>query len=239
MPLPNVNGNIFRIKHVINEQTINVNRWSIRFIGLRDIINAAANSPLPNVRKRYEMVRGILGPDVETTLEIALASSNFPTIGLETAQISRFNDQFRTVTKFTLIDELSIDFWDYVNGSASAIMMLWQAMVGDKESGAIGFKQDYVLKNAEFYVYGPDAPAYDINGTNDILNPNTPPVEKLPYLQKYKLVNLYPLKISMPSHSDSGEPRKITVNFNVDNVYPIEIYYYDYVNHTYINANQG
>lgn len=218
MPLPNVSGNIFRIKQVTNEQTINVNRWSIRFVGLKDkLLTKAPNSPLPGVRKRYDIVKGLLGNDPASVLEISLASSNFPTIGVDTAFIPRFNDGIKTVTKFVEMEDLKVDFYDYVNGSASAIMMLWQAFVADKETGAIGFKQDFVLDKAEFYVYGPDAPGYDVQSSAEI-----------PYLQKYQLVNLFPKKVTMPEHTDSAEPRKVSVEFALDNCFPLEIYTYDY-----------
>lgn len=218
MSLPNVSGNIFRIRQVTNEQTINSNRWSIRFVGLRDmLLSKAPSSPNPGVRKRYEMVKALLGSDPASVLEISLVSSNFPTVGVDTIDIPRFNDHFKAVTKFIVMEDLNVGFYDYVNGSASAILMLWQAFVADKETGAIGFKQDFVLPEAEFFVYGPDAPAYEVESSAEI-----------PYLQKYKMVNLFPKQIKMPEHSDSAEPRKIECTFALDNVFPVDIKYYDY-----------
>jgi len=214
-------GNIFRIKKVYNEQTINVNRWSIRFVGLTDLLlNKAPASPLFGVQTMYNAVKNALGGDPQTSLEISLASSNFPLPKLETVEIPRFNDQFKSVTKFSPMENLSVTFIDYVNGSASSILQLWRAFVGDKRTGAIGFKQDYVLPEAHFYVYGPDAPGY----SDDYCDEHGGP----PYLQKYALINLYPIEVNMPEHADAGEPRRITTVFVCDNMYPLEIFTYNY-----------
>ena len=221
MPLPNVAGNIFRIKQVTNEQTINVNRWSIRFVGLKDkLLTKAPNSPLPGVRKRYDIVKGLLGNDPASILEISLASSNFPTVGVDTAFIPRFNDGIKTVTKFVEMEDLTVNFYDYVNGSASAIMMLWHAFVADKETGAIGFKQDFVLPKAYFYVYGPDAPGYD----EDFLAN-----QEVPWLQKYQIINLFPKSVNLGEHSmDGADARKVEVTFAVDNIFPAALQTYAY-----------
>ena len=84
------------------------------------------------------------------------------------------------------MEEMSISFYDYVNGSASAIMQLWHAFVGDKRTGAIGFKEDFVLRQAFFYVYGPDAPGYQVSETGA---PAEGEVREVPWLQKYEIWN--------------------------------------------------
>lgn len=227
-------GNIFRISKVTNEQTINTNRFSIRFIGLKDLLLIKAPaSPLPGVKKRYQMVKNAIGTDPATQLEISLVSASFPAVSLEVDNIPRFNDFVKAVKKFEAIEELTVNFMDYVNGSASAILLLWHAFVGDKETGAIGFKQDFVLPRAEFYVYGPDAPGYSDEYCDDNNGP--------PYLQKYEIVNLFPRAIKFPEHSaDASDPRKIEATFVCDNIYPIEIYTYDYYatnpENRYVNA---
>lgn len=215
-------GNIFRIKKVYNEQTINTNRFSLRFIGLTDLLlNKAPISPLFGVQTFYNAVKNALGGDPATSVEISLIKSNLPLPKLEVAEIPRFNDQFKTVTKFAPMDMFNVDFVDYVNGSTSAIMQLWRAFVGDKRTGAIGFKQDYVLPIANFYVYGPDAPGYSDEYCDEHGGP--------PYLQKYEIVNLYPVNVNMPDHdAAAGEFRKVNVEFACDNIYPAEIYTYNY-----------
>jgi hypothetical protein len=71
---------------------------------------------------------------------------------------------------------------------------------------------------AEFYVYGPDAPGYQVESVGDI-----------PYLQKYQIVNLFPtgVKLGEPT-AENADPRRVEVTFYADNIYPVEIFRYDY-----------
>ncbi len=211
--------NIFQTRRVNNQQTINSNRFSIRFDNLHSFLSrAASTSILPHLKKRYEATIGALGGDMAESLELSLVSSTFPVISVEVVNVPRFNDFVKATTKFSEMEPFDVVFMDYVNGSASAIMQLWHAFVGDKETGAMGFKQDFVLPQASFFVYGPDAPGYDVDSSADI-----------PYLQKYSLINIFPKSVNLGEHSaESAEPRKITVTFEVDNVYPVRINGYNY-----------
>lgn len=212
--------NIFQIEQIRNKQTINTNRWTIEFIGLKQMLNAARESKLPWIRNRYEAVKQALGSEdsLGTSLQISLFDANIPSVKLATAEMPRFNDQTKAVTKFEPMDDLVITFFDYVNGSASAIMQLWHAFVGDKKTGAIGFKEDFVLETAYFKVYGPDAPGYNIGQ-----DAAAGEIAEVPWLQKYKIWNMFPKDVVLGTHSDSAEPRKITVNFALDNFYPVGI----------------
>ena len=197
-------------------QTINLNRFSIRFPGLNDkLMNKAPVSSLFGIQQRYEAVKNALGSDPGNSLELSLFSAKIPNVAIEKVDLAHFNDSIKAVTKFTPMEDMSIVFYDYVNGSASAIMLLWHAFVGDKKTGAIGFKQDFVLPKAHFYVYGPDAPGYsdEFADTNGI-----------PWLQKYEIVNIFPLVIDFGEHSqDSAEVRKVTVTFAADNCLPLPL----------------
>ena len=233
-------NNIFQVERIRNEQTINTNRWSLQFKGLKNIIDAAANSPLQAVRDRYnatkiafERTGDASGLSVETILELSLFSVSLPSVKLETQDISRFNDNVKAVTKFAAMDEMQVVFWDYVDGSASAIMQMWHALVGDKVTGAIGFKQDFVLKQAYFYVYGPDAPGY----TGDAIDGYEGMVDEgnIPFLQKYEVWNLFPNSVELGEHSDNGEARKVTCSFTVDNIFPVQIQSYG-AGHKYISG---
>ena len=214
--------NIFQVKHINFQQSINTNRFTIKFPGLTNkLINQAQTSTLPGVRKRWEAVQVALSNDPGISLELALASVSVPNIELEHQFITRFNDGVKAVTRFTEMPDMDCTFWDYVDGSASAIMQLWHAFVGDKETGAIGFKQDYVLPKAHFYVYGPDAPGY----SEDFIEAN----QEVPWLQKYAIIKLFPKSIQLGEHSsDSAEARKVTVTFSLDNFYPVGIRTYNY-----------
>lgn len=233
--------NIFQIQRIRNEQTINTNRWSLQFASLKDIIARAESSPLKAVRERYANCKVALGDilKIDTTLELSLFSVGVPSIKLETQDISRFNDSIKAITKFAPMDDLTVVFWDYVDGSASAIMQLWHALVGDKVTGAIGFKQDFVLPQAFFYVYGPDAPGY----TGDANNADTEGLVgvdtddgNIPYLQKYELWNLFPNSVELGEHSDAAEARKVTCTFSLDNMFPVNIQSYDIDSHTYVTG---
>jgi hypothetical protein len=214
-------GNIFQIRQINMQQTINSNRFSIRFIGLNNkLLIKAKNSTLPGVQTRYEAVKAALGDDPATSLELSLFSSNIPKIALEIENLAHFNDSVKSVTKFTPIEAFNMVFYDYVNGSASAIMSLWHSFVGDKRTGAIGFKQDFVLPKAYFYVYGPDAPGY----TDDYADQ-----KGIPWLQKYEIINLFPADIDLGEHSqETANVRKVTCAMQCDNIYPVGIRIYNY-----------
>jgi len=231
-------NNIFQIQRIRNEQTINTNRWSLEFAGLKSILNRAATSPLPAVRARYNACKTAFmftndekntANDVEMMLQLSLFSVTLPSIKLETQDISRFNDSTKAVTKFAPLDDLQVEFWDYVDGSASAIMQVWHSLVGDKATGAIGYKKDFVLQQAFFYVYGPDAPGYD--GTGVDMNGKAMTVNgdagKIPYLQKYEVWNLFPTGVELGQHSDNGEARKVNCTFACDNIFPVDIQSYN------------
>jgi hypothetical protein len=112
-------------------------------------------------------------------------------------------------------------------------MQLWHSFVGDKKTGAMGFKQDFVLPSASLFVYGPDAPGYDVESSGEI-----------PFLQEYEVINLFPKEVNFPNHTqDSAEPRKISVVFTIDNIYPVNIKGYNYlganVEERYTSTPQG
>ena len=212
--------NIFQIRNINNRQTINRNRWSLRFVGLSDIFSKVWGGQgvalVPGISKRYAAVANALGTtpkEAVDNLELSLFSvSELPSIGFDILDINRFNDTVRTPGKFKVMPEFTVDFIDYTEGSASAIMQLWQAFIGDKETGAMGFKKDFVLPEALFTVYGPDAPGYEVEATEDI-----------PWLQRYKIKNLWPAEIKLGPHGDTSEIRKVSVTFIIDNIYPIGI----------------
>ena len=220
--------NIFQIRQINNQQTINSNRFSIRFPGLTEKLKVQApTSTLWGIQDRYAAVEAAIGETPGESLELSLFSAGLPSIALEKQFLNRFNDGVKSVTKFAEMEDLEVVFYDYVNGSASAIMQLWHAFVGDKRTGAIGFKQDFVLAEAYFYVYGPDAPGYsdqDVATMED---------QEIPWLQKYKIVNIFPLTVALGEHSqETAEARRVTITFSVDNIYPVGIRNYKYENTT-------
>jgi hypothetical protein len=145
------------------------------------------------------------GWNLSDTLELALNSVSVPPMEMETADAWRFHDSAKHTVRFAPMGDMTTTFYDYISGSASAIMLVWQSMVGERKSGAIGFKEDYVLPEAELLEFGPIAPAEE--------NPT-------PY-GIHQVVNLYPKSIELGEFSyETAEVRKVTVQFAVEAVYP-------------------
>lgn len=222
-------ANLFRIKEVKFKQTNNRNRFSLRFSGVNSVLDRAKNHRLESVRRMYYATRdaitrpGNINAIDGGILELSLTSATLPNITVETQDIFRFNDSYKTTTRFAPMEDFTCSFYDYVEGSASAFLQLWKSLVADKQTGAFGFKQEYILPEAFFIIYGPDAPGYEVDaqGNFDIGNGLTAP--EIPWIQVHKIENLYPKNVNMGESSyESAEARKIEVAFNVDRVYPVD-----------------
>jgi hypothetical protein len=213
-------GKLLQIWEVNKEQTKNSNHFSLEFTGLDKIVERARTHRFPSVRGLYQGVVTSLRNSrfaddqisgIAKTLELSLHSiSSLPDPQIETQAIPRFNDSVRAITKFAEMEDMTVSFFDYVNGSTTGIMELWKAMVGDKFSGAMGFKEEFILPTAYLYTYGPDAPGYE---------ESVPP-----YLEKRRIVNLFPKQVNKGEFSyESGDARKIEVTFSVDSVYLVQV----------------
>ena len=211
-------NNIFQTRSVVNSQTKNLNRFIIKFNGIQEVLKRAQNHRLQSVRDRYNgLIDAAGGLDgIQRTLELSLMSCSMPNVTVEKQDIPKFNDVTKATTKFTPTEDLTVSFVDYVNGSASAIMLIWQSLVGDKRTGAMGFKEDYVLAQAYIYAYGPDAPGYTEAEVED------------KWLEKHRVVNLWPSAIALQNFDyGQGEFRKVDITFVIDNIYPVEFRGYD------------
>lgn len=199
---------LLQTRAIRNETTINTNRYSLVFNGLDEVLARARTSPILSIRERYNALEPAFqkaGWTIGQTLELSLLSVTVPQIVIGIEDIHRFNDSVKALTKFEPVTEMAIVFYDYINGSASAIIQAWHALLGDKKTGAIGFKQDYALSSATFNIYGPQAPAEE-----------TPTI-----FQSYDVINLYPATIDLGEHSfENAAARRITSNFLFDNFYP-------------------
>jgi len=218
--------NIFQIAQIRNKQTINKNRWTLEFIGLNSMLRAAKSSYLPWIRERYNAVEAALGnntEDIGISLQISLTKFTVPKVSLASQDINRFNDSIKAITKFEVMEPLNVSFYDYVGGSASAIMQLWHGFVGDKKTGAIGFKEDFVLPRAFFYVYGPDAPGYNVvEGAEP--DASKLEVKEVPWLQKYEIWNLFPSSVELGEHTnEDANAREVSCTFIIDNFFPVGI----------------
>lgn len=207
-------ANLFQTRQIWSEQTKNTNRFTLVFDNLDQVLQKAATSPITSIKNRYNSLQAANLRDNFTAsqvLELSLLSLTFPNVEIGRQDIHRFNDSIKALTKFEPTQEMQVTFYDYINGSASSILYSWYALLGDKFTGAIGFKEDYALGTASMYVYGPDAPAYD----------DTQIAEG--WFEHHQFVNLYPVSIDLGEHSyENGEARKITCQFAFDNIYPVE-----------------
>jgi hypothetical protein len=143
---------------------------------------------------------------LKNNLELSLLSVSVPSIEMETVEVARFHDTAKHISKFNTMGDMNVTFYDYIDGSASAILFLWQSLVGDKRTGAISYKSEYVLPNARLVEYGPKAPAQITEAI----------------LAQHIMVNIYPKTIELGEHSyESADIRKITATFSIDNIYPL------------------
>jgi len=204
--------NVLRTYSVSKETTRNTNRFTLVFGNALTTIINNAQFYVGGVGERYQGLKSALkfpNISIDKTLELSLLSVSIPSIELDTQDVFKFNDSYKSITKFAPTNEMAITFYDYVSGSASAIMLIWHALCGDKKTGAIGYKEDYVIPECDFFVFGPDAPAFEN------LDPSIP-------IEQHRIINLYPKNIELGEHSfESGEIRKVTVNFLFDNIYPV------------------
>jgi hypothetical protein len=210
-------GALFQIGTVNYKTPRMSHRYSLRFEGLDAVINRAQLGTLTNlitgvidgnIFSRLQQAAGSTGTEMSTNLELSLLSVSVPAIEMETVEISRFHDTAKHIAKFTTMGDMNVTFYDYVDGSASAILFIWQSLVGDKRTGAISYKGEYVLSSARLVEYGPKAPA-EANQSEYIL-------------AEHMMVNIYPKSIELGEHSyESAEVRKIQVTFSIDNIYPL------------------
>lgn len=190
-------------------QTKQSHRYTLQFNGLDAVMNRAKNSPLQAVRNRYTALEPAFlraGWSLAETLELGLLSVQVPQIQIASEDVHRFNDSFKQLTKFEPIQEFQVVFYDFVNGSASAIINAWWALCGEKGTGAIGYKEDYLLESARFKSFGPQAPAEDVPVAHD----------------EYDVISLYPTNVDLGEHSyENGAVRRVTCSFVCDNFVPI------------------
>lgn len=212
-------GSLFQIGTVNFKTPRMSHRYSLIFEGLDAVIGRAQTNQLSNIAGTgvgtgllYSRLQPALGGDTGTaiarSLELSLLSVTVPPIEMETVEVSRFHDTAKHISKFTTMGDMNVTFYDYVNGSASAIMYLWGSLVGDKRTGAISYKSEYILGSARLREYGPKAPAQ--------------PEDSEYILAEHVMVNIYPKSIDIGEHSYEGaEVRKVQVTFSIDNIYPL------------------
>ena len=204
--------NVLRTYTISKETTRNSNRFTLTFGQALTNIITNAQFYAGGVGERYQGLKDALrfpNLSIDKSLELSLLSVGLPNIEIETQDVFKFNDSYKSTTKFAVTSEMAVTFYDYVSGSASAIMLMWHGLVGDKKTGAMGYKEDYVVPEADFFVFGPDAPGFEN------LDPSIP-------IEQHKIINLYPKSVELGEHSyEGGEIRKVNIQFSFDNIFPV------------------
>jgi hypothetical protein len=219
-------ANIFRTSGINRRTPKTTNRFSLRFVGLTEVMGRAENLPgtatNPNRFNRLKAAwTGTTNDKITDALELSLASVTVPAVEIEIADVYRFNDSVKHITRFAPMQDLTISFYDYVTGSASAIMQTWHGLVGDKSTGAISFKNQYICQAARLYEYGPMTPSPE---TNYEKSPASGPDESP--ISVYEIRNVYPRQIELGDFTyETADVRKITVQFACDGIYPISFRY--------------
>lgn len=206
-------NSIFRTSQIKDKTPRTTNRFNLRFSDLNTVLANARNQSIEGETvNRFNAFLGAAGASetvMKQNLELSLASVTIPSVELEAVDVYRFNDSVKHITRFSPMQDMSVAFYDYIDGSASAIMQIWHGLIGDKKSGAINFKSQYVCGTAHLFDYGPKAPGE--NSGEEV------------YYAKYEIRNLYPRTIELGDFSyESAEVRKVTVQFACDGVFPVE-----------------
>ena len=225
-------ANIFQTAQIKSKTPRMSHRFSLQFDGLQNIMELAKRradtytytaSPITTGNRYNHLQQAINdGRTISESLELSLLSVSLPSNEMETVEISRFHDTVKHISKFSSIADMEVSFYDYISGSASAIMSVWHGMVGDRRTGTISYKKEYILPLARLIEYGPTAPG---EGT-------TP--QKL---AEHAIINLYPKSVNLGEHSyESAEVRKVQVTFAIDNIFPL---YYNGIDYSMPAAGTG
>lgn len=241
--------NIFDIRHVMSQVPKMSNRFLLTadITTIRDIVNGnnttgdkttgSVTQPISKLKKLNQLAGGddaVFGEETKTgrstatILDLSLLSCTIPAIEFETAEVSRFNDSVKHITKFSTTNDMSAVYYDYINGSAAAIMLAWQSAVGFKLTGEIGYKKKYTC-DMDLYIYGPNRSSYPVyknatvttaaSSTNSVEQTTDSPEYEL--LMQFKIKNAFPRSVDLGDFSyDTAEVRKVTVQFGYDMIIP-------------------
>jgi len=220
--------NIFDTRNIIRETPKIGNRFLLSpdRAQLDTIINgkAADSSSKATPAAKFKRLNSLNGGDEAVfkgkdggnptdVLNLSLISATIPAFEFETGDVNRFNDTVKHITKFTAPGDMSTSFYDYINGSATSIMMAWQSKVGFKLTGEINYKYQYVC-DMDLFVYGPNRPGYKVN-KDGIDSP------EIDLLMHFKIFNAWPRSVDIGEFSyDNAEIKKVQVQFAYDMIVP-------------------
>ena len=219
-------NNIFDTRNIIKETPKMGNRFllTVNNTQLEKIIFGSASDSVKKAKVyrlselsggSEKVFKGNSNPS--DVLNLSLLSCTVPAFEFETGDVNRYNDTIKHITKFSAVNDMSTSFYDYINGSATAIMLAWQSKVGFKLTGEIGYKSQYTC-DLDLFVYGPNRPGYRASSADGV-NYNDTPSNDL--LMQFKIFNAYPRSVDIGEFSyDSAEIKKVQVQFGYDMIVP-------------------
>ena len=221
--------NIFDTRHIIKQTPKLGNRFLLTADAtqLNNIINGKNGDTSPSFEKQPKLRRLnkftggnddiVYSTNPTQVLNLSLISCTIPAFEFETGDVNRFNDTIKHITKFSPINDMSSSFYDYINGSSTAIMLAWQSVIGFKLTGEINYKSKYVC-DLDLFVYGPNRPGYKMSNDNN----STDSVEK-DLIMQFKIFNAFPRSIDIGDFSyDNAEIKKVNVQFGYDMIVPVK-----------------
>lgn len=193
-------------------------------------VSAVTSQPISPMKAMNQLAGGndavfgeenIPGRTPTDILNLSLLSCTIPAFEYESAELNRFNDSVKHITKFSTTNDMSAVFYDYINGSATSIMLAWQSAVGFKLNGSINYKKKYTC-DMNLYVYGPNRAGYKVakeaNGSLTVDGEDKPEYE---LLMQFKIINAWPRSVDIGEFSyDSAEIKKASVQFGYDMIIP-------------------
>jgi hypothetical protein len=219
-----MSNNIFDTRNIIKETPKVGNRFLLT-VNATTLASIVINSPLYKLLAKTSFNSlstvfnggGATNNAISDVLNLSLLSCTIPAFEFEAAELNHFNDTVKHLSKFTAVTDVSATYYDYINGSATSIMLAWQSMVGFKLTGEMGYKEDYVC-DMDLFIYGPNRPGITPTGSG---NADQPGEEAL---MQYRILNAWPRSVDVGEFSyDSAEIKKVTVQFGYDMVIPVMI----------------
>jgi hypothetical protein len=211
--------NIFDTRNIIKETPKTGNRFLLT-PDPTDLKAIVANSPLYKLLNKTSgdsmnmifegsKTGGLTG--TRDVLNLSLLSATIPAFEFETGDVNHFNDSVKHLTKFSANNDMTTAFYDYINGSATSIMLAWQSRVGFKLTGEMGYKEDYVC-DMDLYIFGPNRPGITEGDLKDEA------------LMQYKILNAWPRSVDVGDFSyDNAEIKRVQVQFAYDMIVPVMV----------------
>ena len=220
------NTNIFDTRHIIKQTPKMGNRFLLTADSTRlnDIVNGKSESTQPKFRQLNRFTGGnddvVYSSNPTQVLNLSLLSCTIPAFEFETGDVNRYNDTVKHITKFTAVNDMNTVFYDYINGSATSVMLAWQSAVGFKLTGEINYKKKYVC-DLDLYVYGPNRPGYQMAGAAGATEfPDSAEKESI---MQFKIFNAWPRSVDIGDFSyDNAEIKKVTIQFGYDMIVPVK-----------------